>query len=320
MPSEFAADTAVVIANPAAAAGRVGRDWDRITGMLKSHLGDLRCLQTSAQGHATELAAQAVRDGATELLSLGGDGTHNEVVNGIVDAGATDGRVTLSVLPAGTGGDFRRILEHSDTLDQAVAHLPRAAAHRIDLLSVDYVADDGSIGTRACLNMASCGVSGLVCRIANASSKKLGGQATFFLSTLRAQLRYKPSPVRVFVDDQQVGEWEITTLAGANGRFAGGGMMFTPDARLSDGLLDVCVLEQQSLVRTVGMARYIYDGRHGDRPGVHLLRGHTLRVEPVDAARPAWVEIDGEAPGIAPMTVRVLPGAIGLRGARADVL
>ena len=88
-------------------------------------------------------------------------------------------------------------------------------------------------------DIASCGISGLVCRIANASNKLLGGKATFYLSTLRAMVRYHASLVRVTIDGDVVGEYRITSLQACNGRFAGGGMMFAPRARLDDGLLDI---------------------------------------------------------------------------------
>jgi len=305
----------VVIANPAAAGGRVGQQWEAYSARIRAQLGEVRLVRTERSGHGIELAAQAVRDGATELLSLGGDGTHNEVVNGIMAAAPPKGAVTLGILPAGTGGDFRRNLAHAATLDDALQHLVAADCHPIDLGRCHYADDQGQPGSRWFVNIASCGISGLVCRIANASSKRLPGKATFFLSTLRAMARYQGSPVRVTVDGVVVGEHRITSLQACNGRYAGGGMMFAPQACLDDGLLDVVIMEERGFLRTVSKSGLLYEGQHLALPEVHFHQGRVIEVEPLDPALPSWVDIDGEAPGKAPVRFEIVPGAIQLRGA-----
>lgn len=310
----------VVIANPAAAGGRVGRRWEALAAQLDQALGPVQQCRTQAPGHARQLAAQAVRDGAKELLSLGGDGTHNEVVNGIMDAEPQPGAVTLGILPVGTGGDFRRNLAHARTLDEALAHLAQAPVHRVDLGRCDFLDDDGHQDSRWFVNMASCGVSGLVCRKVNASSKRLGGKPIFFLASLSAMLEWRGSPVRIQVDGQVVAEeLTITTLAAANGRWAGGGMMFAPDARLGDGLLDLVALEYTGIVGALSISGPLYDGRHLSRDDVHHWRGRHIQVTPLDPQRTAFVEIDGEPPGTVPATFEVAPAMLGLRDLRPEL-
>lgn len=322
MPENRSFDPAstVVIANPAAGGGGVGRGWDRLLGRIEDRLGPVRVLRTARPGHASELAAQAIAEGARELISLGGDGTHNEVVNGMMATAPVPGGLTLGILPAGTGGDFRRILANSESLEPALQALPSARVDRIDLGRCTYRADDGSTGQRWFLNIASCGISGLVCRNANASSKRLGGTVTFYLSTLRAMAAYSASPVRVRVDGVSVGEHRITSLQACNGRFAGGGMMFAPQAMLDDGLLDLVILVDPGIIKTLAMTGDIYKGTHTRHPHVIVHRGARIEVEPVDPALPAWVDIDGEAPGTAPVVYEVVPGSICLRGARPEVI
>ncbi|MCK6505150.1 diacylglycerol kinase family lipid kinase [Myxococcota bacterium] len=310
----------VVIANPAASGGRVGQRWDALSARITAALGPVRLLRTERAGHGMQLACQAVRDGATDLLSLGGDGTHNEVVNGIMQAAPPPGTVGLGILPAGTGGDFRRVLSHAGTLEDALAHLPRATSRVIDLGVCDYTDDQGAPGQRWFLNIASCGISGLVCRIANASSKRLGGKLTFYTATLRAMAAYRAAPVRVSLDGTDLGEHQITSLQACNARFAGGGMMFAPQALLDDGQLDLVILQDPGVVRTLLMSDAIYKGTHVHLPHVQVHRGRRIEVHPTRADRPAWVDIDGEAPGLAPVTYQVVPGAIRLWGARPEVL
>ena len=312
--------TTVVIANPAAGGGQVGRRWADLSAQLTRALGPVRLLRTERAGHGIELARQAVLDGATDLLSMGGDGTHNEIVNGIMLAGAPAGSVGLGVLPAGTGGDFRRVLAHATTLDDALSHLPGATRATIDVGLCQYSDHHGAPGQRWFVNIASCGISGLVCRIANASSKRLGGKLTFYLSTLRAMAAYRAASVQVLLDGVDLGVHAITSLQACNARFAGGGMMFAPDATLDDGQLDLVILQDPGVVRTLLMSDSIYKGAHVRLPHVKVHRGRRIEVRPQGADRPAWVDIDGEAPGMAPVTFQVVPGAIGLWDARPDVL
>ena len=306
-----------VIVNPAAAGGKVGRQWGQLERQLSERLGAVRFSLTTAPGGATTLARQAVADGATTVLSMGGDGTHNEVINGIMTAGA--GRVRLGLLPAGTGGDFRRIVHNNTDALTAAAALPRSDSMPIDVGEVVFQADDGTEQRRFFLNIASFGVGGLVDRYANASAKRLGGKVTFYVSTLRALRDYAPARVRLWVDGQDAGEHTITNILVCNSRFAGGGMMFAPDARLGDGLFDVVIIRHRSMLTTVGMSRAIYAGTHVRSELVEVLRGATVRAETV-TDDPAYMDIDGEAPGFLPARFSLHHHAVQLLGVRSEVV
>ena len=312
-------ETTRIIANPNAAGGRVGRELESIQTRMRDALGEVVTLLTEGPRHATTLTEQAVRDGATTILSMGGDGTHNEVVNGIMLAEPPPGAVTLGILPAGTGGDFRRMLIHGDTLDESAVALPTASAAPIDVGHVQFQNDDGQSDERYFINIASFGVAGLVDRYVSKSSKLLNGTITFYISTLRALARYKPARVRIEVDGQDIGTYAITNVMVCNGRFAGGGMKFAPDAHLADGLFDVVVAEHRSVAYTLSLTPNIYKGTHIGKPGIRVFRGREVRAETL-TEHPAWMDVDGEAPGQLPAHFRIHPGAIQLLGARPDVL
>jgi len=307
----------VVIVNPAAGAGRVARRWDAIAAGVERSLGGVIFRLTSGPGDAIRLTREAVDGGATHVFSLGGDGTHNEVVCGIAAAGALRGEITLGVLPAGTGGDFRRILDIPNDPVAAAVSLASASPTTADIGVVDYLADDGGRSTRHFLNIASFGISGLVDRIVNRSSKRLGGRITFYVATLLALRSYDPPMLRLTLDDQELGEVRVNTVAAANGRFLGGGMMIAPNARVADGALDVTVVRDGPLTSTIGMTRSLYQGTQLGHPLVDSYRGACLVAEPLDN-HSAWLDIDGEAPGRAPLTCRVIPGAIRVLGVRPE--
>lgn len=293
----------VAIVNPAAAGGKVGRNWPRFETQLIERLGPVRFVHTQAQGDATRLAQDAVQDGAEVVLSLGGDGTHGEVAAGLHAAG---GLPTMGILPAGTGGDFRRVLSHGQDLLTSAAALPTASATTIDLGKVRYGDTE-----RIFLNLAGFGMSGQVDRLVNASSKRLGGRLTFLWCTIKALLRFRPPTVRLFVDDVDQGAHRIFTVIVANARYAGGGMHFAPNARLDDGLFDIIMLPKRPIWRALPAVPRLYSGTYLDAPDVLHWRGKRLRVE-LESGRPAPLDIDGESPGEVPARFEICPGAIRL--------
>lgn len=303
--------TTAAVVNPAAAGGRVGRLWGDLAPRLREHLGDIRFELTTGVGDGIRLAEALVRDGARTVLSLGGDGTNSEVVNGIMATDPEPGSVRLGLLPSGTGGDFRRLLRHPTSAVEAAAALPTAQAHPIDVGSVDFETDDGQPGTRWFLNISACGLSGTTVRIVNRGSKRLGGRLTFYLGALRGVLAYRAPLARVLVDGELVSEQRINNAVVCNGRYAGGGMLFAPDARLADGALDLVLFGAVPWWRTLMLSGAIYSGGHVKQSHVTVHRGSEIRVEPVSGPA-ALLDVDGESPGRAPARYRVHPAALEL--------
>ena len=309
----------MVVANPAAAGGRVGRDRARVVAQIQKHLGAVRVVWTEGPQDASRLAREAVEGGATVVCSLGGDGTHGAVVSGIMSASPEPGAICLGILPAGTGGDFRRILLHGETLDSALAAMPSAAASPLDVGRVRWTGESGDSEDGWFLNVASFGIGGLVDRLVNQSSKRFGGMITFYSATIRALFQYEPARIRLHMDEGIVETGPITNVCVCNSRFAGGGMMFAPDAKIDDGMLDVIVMRQRSVPHVISLSGAIYKGRHVEDATVTVHRTRKVRAEVMGDA-PAWMDIDGEAPGIAPCEMEALPGALRLLDARPEVL
>jgi len=308
--SGWDAATTCVIYNPNAAAGRVGREWPERERRLRELLGPVSFRASRSSGDGAVQAREAIAAGATTLLSLGGDGTHNEVVHGILTSGAPHGSIRLGILPSGTGGDFRRLLENSDDWVTAAKALPTATATTIDA-GLAIFRDDGAEQRRHFLNICSFGVGGLACSIVNNSKKRLGSKATFFIGTLEAILRYTPAAIRLRVDGREVGTFTVTNIAVANGRFFGAGMMVAPDALLTDGLLDVTVIEAGGPAAVLRLIGTIYRGKHTTLDCVKTFRGARIEAETV-GPNPAYIDLDGEAPGRIPIRIEAVPGALQL--------
>lgn len=304
----------VVIANPAAAAGAVRRRRDALRAQVTAALGPVEYVETIGPGDASARAREALDAGATRVLSLGGDGTHHEVLHGLMSH-PDAARACLGVLPVGTGGDFRRTLGVTD-VDDALRAIRERPEVTIDVGHAAYTDDAGMSAARWFLNLASCGIGGLVDRMVNASHKRYGAVGTFLTAGLRALARYAPPVVRVRVDGRDLGAHAISMVLAGNGRYAGGGMLLCPDASLTDGLLDVVVIAHAGALRSAMRMPHLYRGTVASVPGVVTARGVEVTVEIVEGE--ALLDLDGESPGRAPVTWRALPARLRLAGCATD--
>ncbi len=170
-------------------------------------------------------------------MAVGGDGTVNEVVNGLV---AADGRAELAVIPRGTGVDFVRTFEIPTKLDDAFSVILAGRSRSIDVGRATYRSWSGETETRYFANVASAGMSGAIAKRVNESKSRLA-KASYFFATFSVFARWQTGEVRVSVDDEIRGG-RMRDVVIANCRYFGGGMMICPDAEPDDGVLDALLI------------------------------------------------------------------------------
>lgn len=293
------------LVNPASAGGTTGRRWPEIAHRAAALglAGD--ALISEEPGQLAALAQEAIRTGAGRLVVVGGDGSVNEVVNGLVG----DESVEVAVIPRGTGWDFVRTFGIPRDLDAAVEIALTGDVREIDLGLVSYRTWSGAEARAHFANVASAGISGAIAQRANETSKALGGKISYYWATLAVFARWQTGEMRISVDDEIRGGKMIDAIV-ANGRFLGGGMMMLPEAEPDDGLFDVLVLgdvTKRDLVFTLPKS---YRGKHLPHPRLEVLRG---RVVTVEADEPLPIQLDGEQPGTTPARFEVVPRALRLR-------
>ena len=242
--------------------------------------------------------------GAERVVAVGGDGTLNEVVNGVAGSG-----VELATIPIGTGMDFVRTYGIPTRFDEAVRVALHGDVRTIDAGRVSYRTWDGADAERWFANVGSVGMSGAVAQRANGMSKALGGRATFFYALTRVFLEWQNGDTVVTLDDGER-RGRMHDVIVANGVWHGGGMMLAPEARPDDGLFDVVLIGDVSKLDFLTTAPKIYKGRHVGHPKVEVLRSATVRV---DADERLPIEVEGEQVGTTPATFRIAPDAIRLR-------
>jgi diacylglycerol kinase (ATP) len=238
------------------------------------------------------------------VVAVGGDGTLNEVVNGIATRDTE-----LATIPLGTGMDFVRTYGIPTRFDDAVRVALTGAVRTIDAGRVSYRTWGGEDAERWFANVGSVGMSGAVAQRANGMSKALGGKVTFFYALTRVFLEWKNTDVTVQLDDGER-HGRMHDVVVANGVWHGGGMKLAPDAAPDDGRFDVVLIGDVSKLDFLTTAPKIYKGRHVHHPKVEVVRSARAAV---DAPVPLPIEVEGEQVGTTPATFEVVPGALRVR-------
>ena len=297
----------VFLVNPASDNGLTGKRWPELAHRAAG-LGLVgETLFSERPGHLIELAEGAARDGAALVVAVGGDGTLNEAVNGLLRAG---GSTKLATIPIGTGMDFVRTYGIPLRFEDAVATALAGKTRTIDVGRVTYRTWDGAEAERYVANVGSVGMSAAVARRANGMSKVAGGRATFFYALVRVFLEWKNTLVSVELASGERREGRMHDVIVANGRYHGGAMLLAPEAQPDDGLFDVIVIGDITKRDFVTTAPKIYRGTYLSHPKVELLRSRTVAV---DAPERLPIELDGEQVGTTPVRFEVVPGVLRVR-------
>lgn len=241
------------------------------------------------------------------MIAVGGDGTLNEVANGLVRAG---GGAELATIPIGTGLDFVRTHRIPTRFEDAVRVVREGTARPVDVGRVSYRTWDGAHAERYVANVGSVGMSAAVARRANGMSKLAGGRATFFYALVRVFFEWENTVVSVELDDGERREGRMHDVVVANGQYHGGAMWLAPGARPDDGLFDVLLIGDVTKRDFVMSAPKLYRGTHLSHPKVELVRSRTVAV---DAHERLPIELDGEQVGTTPVRFEVVPGALRVR-------
>ncbi len=307
----------LVIVNPKSASGSTRDRWTQTASELRTHFGPFSVEFTKAPGDGVYLAERAANDGRKFIIACGGDGTINEVANGIIRSGRD---VELGILPSGTGGDFRRSLGIPTAAPEAAAALRDGSTRAIDAGRVSFVSNAGENISRYFLNISSVGLAASVIeRVKGASifdwlpASGVRGKANFAVSALQEIMDLDPVTVRIRIDDGDEHTVQTICLCIANARFFGGGMMIAPDAKLSDGLLDVINVGDMTTAKIMRNAYSLYRGTHLHLNEVKSTLVKKIEISAAGTSETVLLETDGELLGRLPAVFEVVPNAIRIR-------
>lgn len=259
---------------------------------------------TEAPGHARELAREAVRKGHELVVSIGGDGTINEVVNGLHDADALS-NATLGIISTGTGHDYIRTLGIPGAYPDACRLLTRPQKRTVDVGVVEF-RNKGNTEKRLFVNFSGIGLDAEVVRATTQNVKKLKGTVSYLTGLFRTLIAYKNKEVSISIDGAAT-DAKVCTIVVCNGRYGGGGMLTAPGADLTDGLLDVLVIGDLSKPELLWSLPRVYKGTHLTHPKVKLVKARQIELR---AKEPMVLQADGELIGQVPAKFYVLPASL----------
>ena len=304
----------LVVVNPMASIGKAGKDWPQIKQILINEGIEFDDILTEYPQHAIEIVRKAiVENGYRKFIAVGGDGTNNEVINGIFTQDVvptTD--ITMAVMPMGTGNDWRRTFGFSIDYQENANIIKAGRLFKHDIGKVTYY-NHGDPRVRYFLNAAGTGLDEVVCQSTNAMKQQgKGGAARYMMSVAKCLFTFDCVHVQLEVDDQMVFDDEVLSLSVGNCRYNGGGMMMMPNAIPNDGLFDITVIRKVGLPKFAANISKIYDGSFIKKlKEVSTFQGRKIRITSIPA-HSINLETEGETLTNSPFDFEMLQQAINM--------
>jgi YegS/Rv2252/BmrU family lipid kinase len=264
---------------------------------------------TEKKGHAIDLTIEAIDAGFRSIISVGGDGTLNEIVNGVMlNSSCPVNDISLALIPVGTGNDWGRMFGISTDYSSAVKiiHNNKRMLHDIGLVKYYNGPEERN---RYFINIAGLGFESVVVRRSNIQKENgRSGKAIYFYNLLMSLLSYKNTKAEIFIDGEKT-DADVFSVNVGNGRYCGGGMRQTPNALPDDGLLDVTVINGMGKIEIIRNLKMLYDGTILNHPKVDGYRCKKIRVSSESLM---YTEADGETLGHTPAEFSIMPDCINI--------
>lgn len=300
------------VVNPASGNGRTRKAWTKVEQALAQRGIELDVYFTAGPGDATTETRKALQNGYNRIISVGGDGTLNEVGNGFFDSNQQpiNPEAGLSFIPMGTGGDFSRMFGLNSDLNTIYRLLTDPQPYRCDLVLTTYTNWQGAQERRLFINEADVGLGSETVYRVNRNSKALGGFASFLLAFLCTVIVYRNFELVIKVDDETKYDGKTGIIVVGNGGYFGGGVKVAPDAKVDDGLLEIILAKDLKKTDLLLNLTNMYKGTHLKHPQVERMSGRKVEILSKDDIR---FEMDGETPGHGSSVLfEIIPNAVTL--------
>ena len=297
----------LIIVNPNAGRKRGRKDWPVIEALLTKHNFSFVYEFTLGKLHATELTRKYIHKGFHKIIVVGGDGTMNEVVNGIfTQQSIPTTQVMLGMITVGTGNDWGRMFGIPMDYEQSILVIKNQKLFLQDAGMVNFY-NQHLKKVRYFANIAGLGFDAVVVNKTNRLKEKgRNGVFLYFLNIFTSLLNYKRKGTSIHIDGKRI----YTDLFSMNVgicRYSGGGMLQVPNAIANDGLFDLTIIKnirRREVIRNIGK---LYNGKITEHPKVETHQGKSVRVF---SANSLLVETDGESLGHAPFEFSIIPQSI----------
>jgi YegS/Rv2252/BmrU family lipid kinase len=301
--------TWMVIVNPNAGRQKGARDWEKISILLRQYKIDFGFAFTSFKEHAIELTKAYLEEGYKKFIVVGGDGTLNEVLNGIFrqDKIATD-QFLLAVIPIGSGNDWCRMFNVPNDYEEAVRLIKQESTFLQDVGLVSFFRNSVS-ESRYFINVAGVGYDAIVAFKTNKDKERgKGGAWLYFKNLLTSLVSYKFTSTEITTSgDKDRIRTRMFSLSVGVCRYNGGGMKQLPHAIPDDGMLDLTLIKKLGKFSVLKEVKNLYDGSFINHPSVETLVSDHFKII---SDPPVMLEADGESLGFSPFTFDIIPRSI----------
>lgn len=255
---------------------------------------------------ATRVAKEAIESGTKKIIVVGGDGTLNEVVNGVMQQQLIpSNEVTLAIIPIGTGNDTIKTLRIPSDMEENVKIIKEGIYKVIDAGFITSTYPEGEMG-RYFVNIAGMAFDAAVTYDANQGGKATVGKLAYLRSLLKVLFNYRSSFMRITMDGRAV-EDKIFNLNVGNCKYAGGGMLLVPGAIPWDGTFHVTVVRDMGKWKVIKHVLDLFDGTYMELPEV---TSHQATDIVVESDPPVYAEVEGELLGQTPIQIKLIPSAL----------
>jgi len=297
----------LVIVNPNAGRKRGIKDWGRISALLDRYEFKYSPVFTEYPRHAIQLSCDLIEKGFKKIIVVGGDGTMNEVVNGLfLQQRFRTTRIILGMITVGTGNDWGRMFSIPKDYEQAVSVLKKCNTCLQDAGTVKYMNSDEQ-NHRYFINIAGLGFDAVVTKKTNAQ-KERGKSSTllYFYNILSSLFSYSYADACISIDGKDYRNKVFSMNVGI-GKYNGGGMMQVPAAVPDDGLFDLTIIRKISKPDLIVSLKRLYNGTIAQHPKVTTYTGKEIRI---DSPEKILLETDGESLGHTPLEFNIIPKSI----------
>lgn len=260
-------------------------------------------------GHAIGLSNRAAEEGFNYIISVGGDGSLNEVVNGVMQAKNRNNKIDIKVgvLPYGTGNDFLKTINSPQSFLGLKKLIDEDTSREIDLGIVQFKNHNGLDSSRYFINITDIGIGGVVVQKLCNYSKAISANARYMMAIINTLLFYKNQPVKAIADEFTF-EGKVKNFVVANGKYFGSGIGIAPDAEVDSGKFAIVILGETSLIEFLKLSATLKKCRKIDHPQITYKTAKEITVDSLSTPQP--IDMDGEFIGYSPMKIKILPGVL----------
>jgi len=299
----------VIFVNPNAGTKKGEKDWYTISRLLKDHQIKFTEFVTKRKEHAISLTLKSIKKGHRKFIVVGGDGTLNEVVNGIfLQEDVPSDEFIVGMIPVGTGNDWCRMFNVPFKYEKAVKLISKQNTFIQDIGKVSYY-DSEICKTRYFINVAGMGYDAIVAAKTN-KDKSLGrgGPLVYLKNLFTSLLFYKHTNTNIYIDhDEKPISNQTFSLSVGICKYNGGGMMQLPYAIADDGIFDLTLMKKLGKFTVLKEVKNLFDGSFVKHPKVETFTGKNIRIT---SDPDIHIEVDGESLGHSPFEFEIIPGSL----------